>query len=250
MALKGEIKNRVGEIYKDNCGEDFVVIAMKNNKDIDIQFKDGTILKNRQMYNIKKGAIKNPNRPSVCEVGYIGIGNHITYTGKIETKKGMYWRAMIKRSYDKINPTYDDVIVCDEWHNFQNFAQWYENNYKLENMKEWHLDKDILIKGNKIYSPETCCFVPREINSLFTKRKKLRGDCPIGVCKEGNKYIAKLNKIDGVKKSSRHNTPEEAFQAYKTEKEKYIKEVAEKWKPNLDPRVYEAMYKYEVEITD
>lgn len=250
MAKKGEIKNRVGEVYIDNCGEEFVIIALRNNKDVDIQFKDGTILKNRQMYNIRKEAIKNPNRPSVCSVGFIGIGKHLTYIGKVETKKGMHWRAMIKRSYDKTQSAYDDVTVCEEWKCFQNFAEWFESNYDLEIMKGWDLDKDILKKGNKIYSPETCCFVPQEINGLFTKRNKLRGDYPIGVHKEGNRYIANLGKINGRNRCSRHNTPEEAFEAYKTAKEIKIKQVADKWKPQITEECYQTLINYKVEITD
>ena len=87
----------------------------------------------------------------------------------------------------------------------------------------FHLDKDILVKGNKLYSEDTCSFVPAEINTLFCKANKTRG---------------------------RYNTIEEAFLAYKQAKEAYIKELANKWKDVIDPRVYEALMDYQVEITD
>lgn len=105
-------------------------------------------------------------------------------------------------------------------------------------------------EGNKIYSPKTCCIVPREINTLFLKRESSRGDWPIGVYKKRKKFSACISsKIKNIGLGT-FNTPDEAFQAYKVAKEKYIKQVADKWKGKIDERVYEAMYNYEVEITD
>ena len=117
-------------------------------------------------------------------------------------------------------------------------------------MQGWELDKDILFKGNKIYSPETCCFIPREINQIFPKRDLKRGEYPIGVTRKRGKFSAQLSTKDFNKNLGVFNTPEEAFQAYKSAKESYIKEVADKWKDQIEPRVYQAMYNYQVEITD
>ena len=128
---------------------------------------------------------------------------------------------------------------------------WCFNN--LQYFKEgWHLDKDILIKGNKIYSPKTCCFVPREINNLLISRRNGRGDLPIGVTKDKKleKFIAQVSINKKQVRLGTFGTPEEAFQAYKTAKENYIKQKAEEWKGLIDPRVYQAMYEYQVEITD
>lgn len=169
-------------------------------------------------------------------------------------KKRDYWRHVIIRassaSYKEKFPTYKDVTVCDEWHNFQNFAEWFEQNYNPETMQGWHLDKDILVKGNKVYSPETCCFVPKEINFLFTNRKNQRGSYPIGVRPKGDKFQARINIFRKSKCLGVFNTPEEAFQAYKTAKELYIKEVADEWKDKITQKVYEAMYRYEIKIND
>ena len=110
------------------------------------------------------------------------------------------------------------------------------------------MDKDILVKGNKIYSEDTCCFVPREINSLFVKRKKSRGNFALGV--DYKKSVKKFRARCGNKHLGLFNTELEAFYAYKQAKETYIKEVANKWKDQIDPRVYNALMKYEVEITD
>ena len=113
------------------------------------------------------------------------------------------------------------------------------------------LDKDILNKGNKVYSPDTCVYVPQSINSLFTKSDKVRGEYPIGVYKQKDKYVAQLNKGNGKQiYLGSYSTPEEAFQAYKQAKEEYIKEVANEYKDKIPYRLYEALMNYEVEIDD
>ena len=148
--------------------------------------------------------------------------------------------------YQEKYPTYKNCTLDEKWYNFQIFAKWFENNYILGHQ----LDKDILIKGNKIYSPETCCFVPQEINKLFTKSEKARGSLPIGVRKCNKRYKA-IVKLNGKQRHlGTFDTPEEAFNAYKIAKELHIKEVADRWKGQISDRTYYAMYNYQVEITD
>lgn len=159
---------------------------------------------------------------------------------------------MIKRCYDIKSKDYyqyggKGCIVCGEWHNFQNFAKWYDDNYYTIEGKNMNLDKDILIKNNKIYSPNSCIIVPDDINKLFTKNNKNRGNLPIGVTKKGDKYIVNLH---SVKYSKSFDTPEEAFYSYKQIKEKYIKQIADEYKDRIPKKLYDAMYKWEVEITD
>ena len=252
----GEIKDRLNEIGYNNNGERMTIVRYGNCKDIDIQFDDGTIIENRKYVEFKRGSVKNPMTPSVYCVGYFGIGDYKSRdeNGK-HTKCYDTWHSVHGRCYDpKLHekyPTYENCTVCEEWNNYQNYAIWHiENYYEIEN-EIMTLDKDILKKGNKIYSPDTCVFVPNSINVLFVKSNKIRGEYPIGVSKHGNKLRATLNKCDGKQiYLGTYDTVEEAFFAYKKAKEAYIKEVAEKYKGKIDPRAYEAMMKYEVEITD
>ena len=122
-----------------------------------------------------------------------------------------------------------------------------------------HLDKDILCKGNKIYSPETCIFVPNNINILFVKRDKMRGEYPIGV--NYHKQHKKLYVSCGIiNKDNKHkqkflglfplDKPFQAFYTYKQFKENYIKQVADEYRDLIPQKLYEAMYSYEVEIND
>lgn len=165
------------------------------------------------------------------------------------------WDSMINRCYNpqalSKRPSYQECYVCEEWLMFSNFKKWFEdpaNGYQ----EGYHLDKDILTKGNKVYSPDTCCFVPQEINSLFTKHTRKRGKYPIGVTLIRGLYIANVNINSHRIRLGGYHTPEEAFQAYKIAKEQHIKELAEKYfqEGKINKKVYDALMKYEVEITD
>lgn len=116
------------------------------------------------------------------------------------------------------------------------------------------LDKDILKKWNKVYNKYNCIFVPKEINMLFSKSRKSKDGLPIGVHKTVNKtnpYRATMSKSEcGTYNIGFYNTPELAFNAYKMEKEKYIKEVSEKYKDVIPQNLYKIMNEYIVEILD
>ena len=241
-------KNRVGEKFITNEGYEVEIIEYFDCNNVTLKLKDNNVLTNIRFSAIKKGQVKNPYHKSVYGVGCIGVGLYSTTNNVLHYN---CWRSLLQRCYDKNYqqkyPTYKDCAVDTLWHNFQNFAQWFEENY----VEGWNLDKDILIKGNKIYSFNTCAFVPHEINQLFVKSNKIRGIYPIGVIiNKEEKFVAKIKNRGIVRHLGTFDTIERAFQTYKTEKEKYIKEVADKWKDLIDPRVYEAMYNYKVEITD
>jgi hypothetical protein len=236
--------NRVGEKHTTNEGYEVEIIECFGNANCTIQFKDNNIVKNVQYDNIKKGNIKNPYHKSICGVGYFGVGK---YSRKYFPKIYYTWNSMLKRCYSEKRqqkqPTYKGCSVAEEWHNFQVFAEWFEKNY----IEGFELDKDILIKGNKVYSPETCCFVPQEVNKLFRSQKN---KYPIGVYKVREKYLAMVNVNGEAVRLGLFDTVEEAFQAYKIAKEREIKRVADKYKNQLTATCYEVMCGWIIEITD
>ena len=251
-----EKKDRTNESILNNNGERMVIIRYGNCDDIDVQFDDGTIVEHRIYGHFKKGNIKNPMTPSLFGVGFIGKGRFKTkHANGKPTKCYIAWTNMMQRCYDpkyqEKHPTYKGCRVCKEWWNFQNFAEWYyEHYYEIENEK-MALDKDISHKGNKVYSADNCVFVPQFINKLFVKRDNSRGNYPIGVSKDKNKFQARLSKGNGKPiHLGLFNTPNEAFQAYKQAKEQYIKEVAEEYKGKIPQKLYEVMLNYKVEIDD
>lgn len=195
-------------------------------------------------------------RPTIYGIGYLGEGKYKPSNNGEITHCYRVWRAIIQRCYDekfhKRQPTYKDCRVSEEWLNFQNFAKWYEENYYEIEGEKMQLDKDILIKGNKIYSPSTCIFVPSKINVLFTKANRIRGELPIGVYfdKEKNKYRSQCYINNKKVRLGRYKTIEEAFLVYKNFKENHIKEIAEYYRDYIPNELYQAMINYEVEITD
>lgn len=246
------LNNRVGENIENKVFGTIKIVEYFNNLNCTIQFEDGTIVKNIQYVHLKNGQIKNPNTPRIHGIGYMGQGIYTSWKEHLRIYKT--WVGVLDRCYSEklhgIHPTYTDCIADTTWHNYQVFAKWYEENYNPEIMQGWQLDKDILIKGNKIYSPETCCFVPSQINNLFIKNNINRGLCLIGVTKVNNRFVAQININGKVKKIGSFMTELEAFQAYKEAKEKHIKETANKFKNQITEKVYQAMYNYKVEITD
>jgi hypothetical protein len=195
--------------------------------------------------------MKNPNLPTVYSIGFIGQGRYTSKNNGKINKIYDIWIGMLKRCYSEKfhikQSTYKNCIVDGRWYNFQVFGDWFEENYR----EGFELDKDILKKGNKIYSPETCCFVPREINSLMLSCNKMRGIYPIGVSKTGNgKFKASYRARGKQITIGRYNNTKEAFEAYKEAKENYIKEVTEEYKNKITEACYQALINYKVEITD
>ena len=213
-----------------------------------VEYIDGYYFKRDDKYNVcgVKGGKARIGR--LLAVG----GRNDLVMGEYDPKSYNHWMSMLERCYGgRVQGAYKDCSVCEEWMVFSGFNKWFnEQQYKCQ--EEYHLDKDILIKGNKVYSPETCCLVPPEINVSLTRRPKNNRDLPIGV------YHSKNNKrffavIDVNRKQVRlgtFDTIEEAFLAYKKARESQIKTLADKYKDLIDPHVYEALYNYKIEITD
>lgn len=157
------------------------------------------------------------------------------------------WRCMINRCeskdyQDKYN-TYIGCSICKDWHSFSKFKSWYDANKILG----WNIDKDLIVKNNKLYSPKTCCFLPPEINSALTYRKHNKGKCVVGVSKNKyGTYVSNFHKVYlGVS-----NSEIEMFYRYKKAKEDDLKKLAEKYKQDLSPIAYRALYNFKIEIND
>lgn len=196
---------------------------------------------------------KNRFKPNVCEVGYLGIGEHTTTVDGKNTQTYTRWKHMLSRCYDPKDKRYHryggrGIAVCKEWHNFQTFATWVvsQPNYDKEGFQ---LDKDLRIKDSKEYSPKTCSFVPTNINNLLIYTNSKRGDYPVGVSVSGKKYRVQCKNNDGKYLSlGYYSTPEQAFQAYKEYKESLIKQIVkeEYEKGNIIKEVYDNLMIYEV----
>lgn len=239
--MKKEI--RVGEEKYNNKGTLMKIIRYENITDLDVEFQDEYKYKTKAYYqNFKKGTILNPYDKSIYGVGYSGIGSHPTRIDKNKMSL-VYsiWHSLISRCYnEKMRhnfPAYENCIVCDEWHNFQVFADWYEDNYYNDNSGgRMHMDKDILITGNRLYSPETCIFVPQRINMIFMTKFNKSG-LPTGVSSYRNKFRSKYNNEElGI-----FITLDEAVKAHEDAKRIHIKQVANEYKDKIPQKLYDVL---------
>lgn len=188
-------------------------------------------------------------KPVMCGIGYRGSED-------IDCKSDAYirWHDMMNRCYNEKfherQPQYKKCSVCEEWLNFSNFKVWYEENKYGD--EPFDLDKDILFKGNTVYSPETCCLVPHIINTVFLNGKQNRGDLPIGVWYEKDKkyFRSSMSFLGKQIKLGTFKTVEQAFIRYKEYKEEFIQDLAEQYKGKIPQKVYEAMVKWEIDISD
>ena len=245
----------VGKVCKSLNSGDFKILKYNDTANVVIQFLKTGYETTVELGNIKKGYVKDPYSPSVYGIGVFGTKYPSRVNG-VKTKEYKLWHSMLVRCYSdtikKKHQTYIGCEVSDNFKSYEYFYEWCQKQIGFGN-KSWHLDKDLLIKGNKVYSEGTCVFLPQEVNTLLTKRTASRGEYLIGVSwhKTKKAFVARVNKNKGKQEYLGYfNTEIEAFNAYKTAKESFIKEQANKWKSQIDPRAYNALMNYQVEITD
>ena len=175
----------------------------------------------------------SPNRRPLRGVGI----NDANYPIEIKVNNKRYccpfykrWSGMIDRCYSadchERHPTYKDCLVCDEWLTFSNFRAW----MKKQDWKGKCLDKDVLIQGNKVYSPETCLFIDENINLLLNTRDAKRGKYKIGVCyhKSSGKFLSRIRKHGQLINLGSYNNEDDAHKAYLKEKRIYIDSFTER----------------------
>lgn len=157
----------------------FKVLSFINSKSVDIEFFNTLTVINVQSKDIRSLRVRDYNHPNVFGVGYKGYGKHKSFYGGKVRKPYSVWRSMLQRCYDKDCEQYrfySDCSVCVEWHNFQVFAEWFEENY----VDGCQLDKDKKIKGNRIYSPDACLFISMKENVKIATQKKHTFTSPSG----------------------------------------------------------------------
>ena len=245
-----------GKVFKTNNYGDVVVLEYNNYRDVTIKFLNTGNIRKTGTPEIINGEIRDNEAFPVYKVGVMDIPNELR-RGRPAPKEYSIWNSIRQRCYNEnirhLTPSYQEVEMSENFKIYSYFKEWCNKQVGFD-QEGWQLDKDILVKGNKLYSEDTCCFVPPEINTLFTKANRIRGKYPIGVYHDTSKvhkrFSARVSKNGKHKRFGSYLTPEEAFAVYKREKEKHIKEVANKWKDQIDLRVYEALMSWEVNIDD
>ena len=248
-------KDCVGKVFKSLNSGDFKIVKYNDSYNVEIQFLKTGYEMVARLGHIKSGGVKDPYSPSVYGVGITGTKYPSRVNGVL-TKEYDLWTGMLRRCYSdalkKKYPTYIDCEVSDKFKSYEYFYEWCHKQIGF-NSKDWQLDKDLLVKGSKVYSENTCVFIPQEINLMLIKCDASRGEHLIGVCwhKKDNAFVAKVSKTKGKREYlGFFKTEIEAFNSYKQAKESFVKEQANKWKDEIDDRAYNALMNYQVEIDD
>lgn len=252
---------RIGEENINNQGCKMKIVDYKNSNNITVQFDDNpNHLVNTQYMYFKEGKTHNPFAPTIYGVGILGDGSPSSKKeGAI--KEYMAWKTMLERCYSPVRqekcPTYKGCTVSDEFLYYPNFYNWLigqENYMAWKNNPNFNVDKDIICKGNKIYSADKCCLVPNWINNAIKIGK--RGDRLLGVRYDkkldryyagcSNWYLGRRVALGG------YETEYEAFLAYKEYKENLLKEIAEKeYKAGtISKECRDGLMRYQIEVTD
>lgn len=238
------MNERLGETRLNKQGTTMKIVRYGSFDDIDIEFMDEFhYIKEHQTYsNFKSSGVKNPYDRTICGVGYIGVGEYKTGTDTKHTEEYQNWTCMIRRCYDeklkeRYSAYYGDCFVCEEWHNFQNFAKWWNENIYRVGTERMHLDKDILFDGNRMYSPSTCVISPQRINMLFMKKPN-KYNLPNGIKPSSKgRYESKYNgKYLGV-----FDSIEDAIMAHDIAKSEALIQIANEYKDKIPNNLYKAL---------
>ena len=217
-------RKHIGEMWSTKAGYTAEIIDGAPKRGF-CTIQIGTWTSIKQYTQIQLGVIKYPYHPLVVGKGYFGEG---PYSFKRDKRIYNSWYNMLKRCYDpstqEQHSSYIGVTVDTSWFNFQAFAKWYSENYR----EGWHLDKDLLAVGeDKVYSPTTCIFLPRSLNSFLTRDRYTNSSGERGVSRasRGAGWTVSFS----CKYLGSFNTKEEASEVY----QKARAEQAAIWKEKM-----------------
>ena len=239
-------KVKEGVVYKTKFNGELLVLERHRNDKVLVKFTDrfGFETITRESH-ILEGNVRNPYHPRVYGVGYTGEGIYSKTTHELIYKM---WSRMLERCYsDKWHvkkPSYIECTVHEKWHNLQNFAEWFTKQKYCG--VGYELDKDLLIKGNKVYGSDTCLLIPRKINSTINVANSSNTTGFVGVIRHFGKYQSNITVNGKTRTLGTFNTPEEASAAYVKVKEQYVKDIAISKKEAICKKTFDALMKWSV----
>lgn len=243
----------LGKIYNSKNFGKFCIVEYINSKNVSVMFLDTGYITKTTTKEINNGSIMDRLKPSVHDVGILGVKYKTRESfNKTKVKEYALWNSMLERCYSKTNRTkfaaYDGCEASENFKRYEFFHEWCQDQVGFKSGYE--LDKDLLIKGNRLYSEHTCIFIPKEINAAISLKKSQRSNLLIGVRNCGEHFSARYSCFNNGVEFGKFPTEIEAFVAYKKAKEDYLKSLAEKYRHSIDYRAYKALISFSVETTD
>ncbi|AUR91737.1 hypothetical protein NVP1164O_01 [Vibrio phage 1.164.O._10N.261.51.A7] len=206
-----------GTVYSTKFNGDLEIVKYNDARSIEVRFILTGYTTVRAKKEIESGKIKDPFFPRVQGVGFYGVGEYNTCNSELIQLAHTKWSDMLRRCYSKnslnVRPTYAGCTVDPKWHNFQNFAGWFVDNYPDDGVS-YELDKDIKVKGNKVYGPDTCLLVTHNENSVaaFSKTHTFRNPSGEVVTIENLTQFCRDNNLNTT---SFHQLKTEKIKTYK-----------------------------------
>lgn len=238
--------NYEGRIFDTAINGKLLVTEYVNKNTVCVKFLDTGYETVTRMSQIKEGKVRDASKINTV-MGIASTHGEVTKIEGKHVREYVVWRAMLERCYnsnDSTNPSYTVCSVSDNFKSFKYFKSWCNKQIGF-NQDDFQLDKDILSTENKIYSEDTCVFVPREVNMFFAG--KVDNQCTgIYWHKRDKKWYATISCSGVVTHLGSFKTEKEAFNVYLSAKIKRGVFLAEKWKDKVDNRVYEALINWNV----
>lgn len=236
----------IGAEFETNKSGNCFIVDCKNSNSVTVMFYDGYVVKT-QMSNLKRGNVRNPYHQNNKLYG-VGVTD---IKGCVNGKRDYIyrvWESMITRCYSEkyqsLYPTYKGVEVCSRWQTYSLFKSDVEKMCCFDKLgKGYHLDKDLILQGNKLYSPEFCAIVPEIMNTCIVKPTRLEKTLPTGVhfCKREKKYVAQIHKGCGQICLGYFSTVEAAHEVYIRAKKDHLKNLSEQYRGIVDDKVCDAL---------
>ena len=170
-----------GDSFPLNCGSIATVIRYVDSYNVHIKTSTG-YSRIVEAGCLRKGKVNDLLNKNIYGIGFIGVGSATPKDPSYDR-----WKNIMFRCYSGSLKSYEGVSVCEEWHDFQSFSKWFKDN----NIEGFEIDKDLKLYNNKIYSPDTCLFIPKRINKFFIKRASTYG-LPHVVNYCGDGYASKI----------------------------------------------------------
>ena len=259
MAVKQEtIDKYLGKVFPSNNYGDVEVIEVLEGSKLKVKFLNTGNIRIYDKVSVTRKEMRDVEAFPVYTTGIQDIKGYLV-KGQPHPKDYSVWNNIRQRCYnlntqDKLYPQYAGCTMSDDFLVFSKFKEWYNNQIGCD-QDGWHIDKDLLVKRNKVYSAETCVLLPQQINTLITGANAIRGDLPKGVYYDKSKginsrYRARVSQDGKYVCYGSYSNLDDAWLAYKEAKEAWVKVVAERWKDKIDPRAYNALLNYTVEWDD
>lgn len=254
MSIKDRGDKLVGTVYKSGKFGDYEIIYYGSVEDVLIRFHNTGYVTKSGMQRIRTGGVIDKLAPTSYGVGYFGENPlAVCQVDGKKSKEYILWQSMMQRCYSSVrhdaSPNYIGCSVSDYFKNFGNFYDWCQSQSGFK-LNGWALDKDLLFKGNTMYSEDNCVFLPSHINTFLTKTSKpnITGFIGVKYLNKYNKYTAVLFKNKKAIYSKYLSSAEEASDEYVKMKKQHAMELADQHKDNLDVRAYHALCNYEPDV--